>query len=321
MRTQRSASRPSTRSGLPSPRSPTTRSTSSTMARTRRSLGADTMTNSSATTSTSPTSSTTMSRPPLASAARAAVKASSRAATRSLLAVSALSPLDQILGVLAEDNGHVDLVVRHPPPILPARRLLDATEVEVGLDPQGERGAVLAQVEDARAVDARGGGVAGEDDLGAARHQRPGRHRRERRVAGPVEEPDADAGTGRGRRGVRHGVRDERVDATDVGPEPLGLAVAVAHDRQGGRRPVASGHAPDEPADAGLDLAGQDVLAPAGHEGQPGVPEALLALDALELGLAVGPGGEERADVLRPQLDPARLPLADRGVDRHLEAA
>src|SRR5690606_23869424 len=156
--------------------------------RARRPLGAGTTTHSPATTGTSPASSAATSRPPLASAARAAVKASSRAAARSLLAVSAPSPLDLLLGVVAEDNGHVDLVVRHPPPILPARRLLHAPEIQVGPDPAGEVGPVLAEVEDARPLDAGRRGVAGDDDLGPARHQRPRGPGRERGVAGARSE-------------------------------------------------------------------------------------------------------------------------------------
>src|SRR5690606_29302666 len=79
-------------------------------------------------------------------------------------------------------------------------------------------------------------------------------------------------------------------------------------------------YAPREAAAAGLYRAGPDARAPGGPLGQPGVPELQLALDPLELELALGPGGEEGADVFGPQLDPAGLPLPDRGVDRHLEA-
>src|SRR5690606_35520211 len=151
------------------------RSTSSTMALTSRSFDAETMTNSSATTSTSPTSMTTMSWPPLASAARAAVMASSRAEARSFRSVRGLLPLGQVFGVVAEDHGHIDLVVGRDMPILPARQLFDAPDTDIGLQPRGERGAFLAGVDQARLLDIQGGRVAGDGDLGAARHQGAGR--------------------------------------------------------------------------------------------------------------------------------------------------
>src|SRR5262245_2875021 len=191
MRTQWRSSRPSTRNGFGWPASATTRSTSSTTALTRRSLGAEAITNSSATTRTSPTSRITTSRAPFESAARAATAARSRACTRSLVRLLAVLPPDQIRGVGTQDHGHIDLVVvgrlAHG-----GRVLLDLPDAEPRSQPRRPVALVGAFVEHQGFSLIEGGGVSDDGYLGPALDQSPRGGAREVGVGRAVEQADAD---------------------------------------------------------------------------------------------------------------------------------
>src|SRR5262245_22928182 len=189
MRTHWRWSSPSTRRGLPWPASATRRSTSSTMARTWRSFGAEAMTNSSATTRTSPTSRITTSRTPLASAAWAAAMASSRAVARSLWSVRVVLPPDQVPSILAQDHGDVDLVVGRRHLVRTGRDLLDVVDVRARPEPAGQPFPVGARVGDGRVRHVEARGVADDDDLGAGRHEGPGAVGGQAGVVGAVEQP------------------------------------------------------------------------------------------------------------------------------------
>ena len=179
MRTQCRSSRPSARSGSPWPISATTRSTSSTIAFTWRSLGAE-----RSRTRRSPPG---RRRPPgsdvalpFASAAQAARHGESRASARSLSVLLALLPPDQIRDIGPRTRACRSR--RRPPPaggspgpVLSIRRSLDAhrqpqTSASVGL---GLVVGVVAASLSSQCVE--GGGIAGDGDLGAARHQPVGR--------------------------------------------------------------------------------------------------------------------------------------------------
>src|SRR5918995_1057088 len=198
MSTQWRSSRPSTRSGFGCPASATSRSTSSTIALTWRSLGADAMTNSSATTNTSPTSRITTSRAPFESAARAASVARFRACARSLVRFAVLPP-DQITGVVAQDNGHIDLVVVRHRPVRRGGALLDPRTPERRRQPQRLVPVLGAPVEHQGLVLAERGGVPGNGDLGASPDQNLGGGSGQIAVGGAVEQADTDP-SARGRR-------------------------------------------------------------------------------------------------------------------------